>query len=114
MRPPRCFNEGVPMVKRLFPNYQAAEAEYFARTGIFPIMHVIGIRRDLVHAHPWLANSVYTAFIKAKEIAITALENIDALPNTLPWLGLWMEQTRSRLAVALWPSGGEEKQKENK
>ncbi|MFW7341570.1 ABC transporter substrate-binding protein [Pollutimonas sp. H1-120] len=111
MRPPRCFTEGVPMVKRLFPDYQAAEATYFARTGIFPIMHVIGIRRDLVHAHPWLASSVYTAFIKAKEIAVTALENIAALPITFPWLGPWMEQTRSQMGADYWPYGVAENQK---
>lgn len=105
MRPPRCFNEGLPMVERLFPSYQADEAAYFERTGIFPIMHVIGIRQELVEAHPWLANSVYTAFSKAKDIAITALENIAALPVTFPWLGPWMDQTRQQLGADYWPYG---------
>ncbi len=105
MRPPRCFKEGLPAVKRLFPDYQAAEAAYFARTGIFPIMHVIGIRRELIQSQPWLANSVYTAFIKAKEAAVAALENIAALPITFPWLGPWMEATRAQMGADYWPYG---------
>src|SRR4029077_5195440 len=64
---PSCFGRN-PVVQRLFPDYRAAEEEYFRRTGIFPIMHLVGIRRSLVEAHPWLAVNTYVAYLKAKEL----------------------------------------------
>lgn len=105
MRPPRCFNERAPNVSRLFPDYQSIEADYFKRTGIFPIMHVIGLRRSLAQAHPWLASSVYNAFARAKDSAVTALEKIAALPVTFPWMGPWLDETRRCLGTDFWPYG---------
>jgi 4,5-dihydroxyphthalate decarboxylase len=105
MRPPRCFNEGVPQVARLFPDYQAAEAAYFSRTGIFPIMHMVGVRRELASQHPWLANSIYSAFVEAKDLAIARLENIAALPVTFPWMGPWLDKTRALMGHDFWPYG---------
>lgn len=105
MRPPRCFNEGIPNIARLFPDYQSVEADYFQRTGIFPIMHVIGLRRSLAQAHPWLASSLYSAFVRSKESAIAALEKIAALPVTLPWIGPWLDETRRCLGTDFWPYG---------
>jgi 4,5-dihydroxyphthalate decarboxylase len=108
MRPPGCFKRGQPGIARLFPNYQSEEAAYFARTGVFPIMHVVGIRRELVEAHPWIANSVYSAFVAAKNIAVTELENIAALPVTLPWLGPQLDQTKAAMGSDYWPYGVQE------
>jgi 4,5-dihydroxyphthalate decarboxylase len=105
MRPPRCFNEGSPNVSRLFPDYQSIEANYFTRTGIFPIMHVIGLRRSLAQAHPWLASSIYNAFVRAKDSAVAALERIAALPVTFPWMGPWLDETRRCLGADFWPYG---------
>jgi len=75
-----------PDVKRLFENFREVEAAYFRKTRIFPIMHVLGIRRSLIAAHPWLPVSVYKAFIEAKRIAVHEL--LDAGINfvTLPWV----------------------------
>ena len=61
-RPPSCFIAGHPNVRRLFPDYRSAERDYFVRTGLFPIMHAVGIRRDVAQQHPWLPASVYKAF----------------------------------------------------
>lgn len=105
MRPPRCFREGAPQIARLFPDYQAVEADYFARTGVFPIMHMVGVRRELANRNPWLANSVYSAFVKAKDIAIARLENIAALPVTFPWMGPWLDKTRELMGHDFWPYG---------
>jgi 4,5-dihydroxyphthalate decarboxylase len=105
MRPPACFKRGQPEITRLFPNYLSDEAAYFARTKVFPIMHMVGIRRDLVDVHPWLASSVYSAFVAAKDIAVRELENIAALPVTLPWLGPYMEQTKALMGNDYWPYG---------
>jgi 4,5-dihydroxyphthalate decarboxylase len=84
-RAPSCFLRGASNVDRLFPDYPAVEEEYFRRTKIFPIMHLIGIRRTLVERHPWLPVSVLKAFIKAKEICMKEFEQIGHLACSLPW-----------------------------
>jgi 4,5-dihydroxyphthalate decarboxylase len=63
---------GAPNVDRLFPDYPKVEEAYFRKTRIFPIMHTIGIRRSLIEKYPWLATSVYKAFLKAKDLACTS------------------------------------------
>jgi 4,5-dihydroxyphthalate decarboxylase len=65
-RRPSCFVDGHPKVRRLFPDYRAAERDYYRRTGLFPIMHAVGIRRDVLEKNRWLAASVYQAFLRAK------------------------------------------------
>lgn len=111
MRPPKCFLAGDPNVRRLFPDYQAEEERYFQRTGIFPIMHLVGVRRELVQRHPWLANSLFSAFVEAKQIATRELEKIAALPVTLPWLGPMVERTRQVMGADFWPYGVQENRK---
>lgn len=106
-RPPHCFLNGKAGIARLFPDYKQVEQEYFVKTGIFPIMHVLGIRRDLVAQYPWLANSVYDAFIKSKARTIAALEDVAALKATLPWLGPHLEETRAVMGDDFWPYGVE-------
>jgi 4,5-dihydroxyphthalate decarboxylase len=107
-RAPRSFLNGKPNLGRLFPRYRHAEEQYYAKTKIFPIMHVLGIRRDLVDKHPWLANSVYDAFIKAKAAALMNLEDVAALKVTLPWLGAYLEETKALMGSDFWPYGIED------
>src|SRR5499426_165562 len=64
-RVPSCFERGHPKVGWLFPDPTTAASDYYARTGIFPIMHMVGIRRALVDAHPWLPAAVLKAFGQA-------------------------------------------------
>ncbi|MHC0054684.1 ABC transporter substrate-binding protein [Actibacterium sp. D379-3] len=104
-RPPRCFSEGHDKVQRLFPDYRTAEEAYYKKTGIFPIMHVLGIRRDLVEAHPWLANSVYSAFVDAKAATLKAMHDTAALKVTLPWLMAHIEDTEKLFGADFWPYG---------
>ena len=93
---PSCFGHN-PAVRRLFPDYRAAEEAYFERTRVFPIMHVVGIRRSLLEKHPWLAVNTYVAYQKAKEICYRQLETIGHLFTTLPWP---VEEFREVAAVA--------------
>jgi 4,5-dihydroxyphthalate decarboxylase len=107
-RAPSCFLAGAPNVGRLFPNYPEAEAAYFKKTGIFPIMHAIGIRRSLVETHPWLAVSVYKAFVKAKQIAMAELGQIGHLAVSLPWCVADYERARGALGPDYWSYGAQE------
>src|SRR5262244_4273634 len=64
---PLSFRRGAPSVRRLFPNYVEMEKDYFRRTGIYPIMHTVVMRRDVYDANPWAALSLYKALCRAKD-----------------------------------------------
>lgn len=104
-RRPPCFVAGHPRVRRLFPDYRAAEKDYFKRTGIFPIMHAVGIRRELHERHPWLAASVYKAFLQAKRLADAEFEETTALKIGLPWVNAEYDDTRAALGEDFWSYG---------
>ncbi len=107
-RTPSCYQGGTAQVVRLFPDYRAAEQDYFRRTRIFPIMHVVGVRRDLVDKYPWLPASVYKAFREAKALCLRRLDEIGALAITLPWVVAEAEATRALMGADYWPYGIEE------
>src|SRR6185312_2945268 len=87
------FIANDPRVSRLFPDHKAEEMAYFQRTGIFPIMHVLGIRKALAEEHPWLAVNLYKAFSDAKSAAMKRMANPRIVP--LAWYrDAWEEQER--------------------
>ena len=102
---PSCHTRGAPGVGRLFPDYRAAEQDYFARTRLFPPMHVVGIRKSLVEQHPWLPVSVYKAFIEAKALAIEELHQIGHFAATLPWGVAELEATKKLMGCDYWSYG---------
>jgi 4,5-dihydroxyphthalate decarboxylase len=103
---PETFRRGSPNVRRLFTDHAAAEREYFAKTGIFPIMHTIVIRRDVYEKSPWVAQSLVKAFEAAKEITYEDLEEVTALKVTLPWLTAEVERTKAAMGTDdFWPYG---------
>lgn len=104
-RAPSCFLRGAPNVGRLFENYIEAEKDYFRRTRIFPIMHMVGIRRTLVEQHPWLAVSVYKAFLKAKALAVKELDELCHLAVTLPWMVHHHNEAKALMGSDYWPYG---------
>lgn len=104
-RIPRPFIERDPRVRRLFPNVIAAEKAYHAATGIFPIMHVVVIRRDIYESYPWVAQSMYKAFALAKDEAIYHLYDSSALRFMLPWLNQHLEEARELLGDDYWSYG---------
>jgi 4,5-dihydroxyphthalate decarboxylase len=82
-----------PRVARLFPDSKAEEMAYYQRTGIFPIMHVVGIRQSLAEQYPWLAINLFRAFNEAKAIAMERMRNPRIVP--LAWYrAAWEEQER--------------------
>ncbi len=89
---PKLFREGSPRVRRLFPNSREVEREYFRRTGFFPIMHMLVMRRDIYERHPWAAISLLEAFIESKRLGFNRLRDVGALAVTIPWLGSEIEE----------------------
>jgi 4,5-dihydroxyphthalate decarboxylase len=106
-RQPSCFVSRHPEVKRLFPDYRAAERDYYRRTGVFPIMHAVGIRRDVLERHPWLAASVYKAFAQAKRLSDTEFMETTALKIGLPWVTAEFDATRDLMGDDFWSYGVE-------
>ena len=103
-RAPSCFGR-VAEVARLFPDYRAAEEEYFRETRIFPIMHLVGIRRTLVERFPWLPVNVQMAFEEAKRLCLIDNAKIGHLYTTLPWAVDELSRTRALMGDDFWPYG---------
>jgi 4,5-dihydroxyphthalate decarboxylase len=104
-RAPSSFLNGEPHIARLFPNTREAEQAYYKKTGLFPIMHLIGIRKTLVEQYPWLATSVYKAFLEAKALAMIDLCDVNALMVTLPWLEAETKETMQIMGPDFWKYG---------
>jgi 4,5-dihydroxyphthalate decarboxylase len=104
-KPPPCFVDNAPNVGRLFPDYVRDEKAYFKKTGIFPIMHPVGVKTGLLHQHPWLSANLYAAFDKAKAIAMEDLRAVQALKIALPWLADAVGDTVAIMGPDFWPYG---------
>jgi 4,5-dihydroxyphthalate decarboxylase len=111
-RAPSCFLNSAPHVGRLFPDYRAVERAYYQKTGIFPPMHLIGLKKALVERHPWLATSLYKAFLEAKALAMWEVRDINALRVTLPWLEAETLETIALMGEDFWRYGVEENRKD--
>ena len=92
-------------VRRLFPDPPAVEADYFRRTGVFPVMHVLVIRRDVHERYRWLAQELVKACAEAKRIGLAGIGETAALPSALPWSWAEAERTRQVLGEDWWPYG---------
>jgi 4,5-dihydroxyphthalate decarboxylase len=108
-RPPLGFPG--PNVRRLFSNFREVEAEYFQQTGVFPIMHTVVIRRDLLEREPWVARSLYDAFCESKRWATNELQEPVVLTTSLPWQIAEVEATRDIMGDDWWPYGLEPNRK---
>ncbi len=94
---PPSITQGRPHVARLFPNYPEVESAYFQKTRIFPIMHLVGVRRSLVERHPWLAVSVFKAFLAARKAVEDWHQSVFD-----PWVPARHEETRKLLGDNFW------------
>ena len=109
-RPPKAY--GGNGIARLFPNVREAEEAYFRKTRLFPLMHVIGIRRDLAERHPWLSVNVYAAFRQARAAAMESLKRVDTPAVTHPWIAEEVARVKAVMGEDYWPYGIEENRKE--
>ena len=101
---PKDFTAGNPKVRRLFADPRTIERDYYARTGIFPIMHVVAMRNDVIDANPWLPEAVFNAYSQAKQIHYDELR-VKWIFGTMPWFGQEFEETRELMGENFWPYG---------
>jgi 4,5-dihydroxyphthalate decarboxylase len=104
-RPPDCFRHGHPDVVRLFPDFQPMEDEHYQRTGVWPIMHIIAMRRAIVDEHPWVARNLYNAFDESKKRSVERLLDPAVSRYPLPWLPRYAESMRNRFGGDPFPYG---------
>ena len=104
-RAPSLAGKNNPNIGWLFPDPIAAGRDYFKRTGIFPIMHVAGIRRELVERHPWLPAAVFKAFQESKAKCLEALEDTAATKVTLPFVEEQLRAAREFMGRDFWSYG---------
>jgi 4,5-dihydroxyphthalate decarboxylase len=101
---PSCFYAD-DHIRRLFPDYKAVEKEYFSRTRIFPIMHVVVVKRSVLNKNPWVAGSLMKAFEQSLEIANKELMYRSSLKTMLPWLADHVEETIAAIGEDFWKYG---------
>jgi 4,5-dihydroxyphthalate decarboxylase len=101
---PSCFG-AAPHIRHLFPDFLAVEQDYYRRTRIFPIMHVVVLRRELHERHPWLARSLTKAFEWSLRLAYQDLAHRNALKVMLPWLQQHVADTVAALGPDYWDYG---------
>lgn len=94
-----------PDIARLIPNFREVEKDYYRRTHIFPIMHLVVIRRDVYDAHPFIAQSMYDAFCASKKHAFDLMRELGALRYMLPWLTDDVDEIQEVFGGDPWPYG---------
>lgn len=104
-RIPSTFYTRPDAVRRLFPDFKAVEQDYFRRTGLFPIMHVVVIRRDIYAANRWAARALSKAFEAAKALVQEELRVTASLRTMLPWQIAAVEETAALMGGDWWPYG---------
>ncbi len=109
-RPP-ALPKNTPNVGWLFADPVAAAKDYYKRTSVFPIMHLVGVRRSLAEQHPWLPGAVFKAFEQAKAVALAQLSDTSATKVTLPFVEERLMEARALMGEDFWPYGAEANRK---
>ena len=108
---PKAYVQGDKRVVRLFPDFRKVERDYYARTGIFPIMHAVAIRNDVVEQHPWLPRAVFDAYVEAKQQMYVHMDKVGWATNSIPWFAKELEETKTLMGENFWPYGIEPNKK---
>jgi 4,5-dihydroxyphthalate decarboxylase len=106
-RAPESFSAPDGKVVRLFPNYRAEEERFFKQTGIFPIMHVMTIRRAVFEQHPWVAMNLYKMFDEAKRRCFGRLRDFTCARIPLPWAAALVDEIAAAYGPDPFPYGVE-------
>lgn len=110
-RMPACFVQGSPRVRRLFDDCKRVEMDYFARTGLFPIMHLVVVRRAVYERFPWVTQSLYKAFCQAKDLCLGQIYDTNILRTSHLWTVFEYEEVLNLMGEDFWPYGFEENRK---
>ena len=108
---PKAYVQGNPNVVRLFDDFRKTEREYFTRTGIFPIMHAVAVRKDFVDANPQFPKAVFKAYSQAKKMMYGQMRKMGWAMLSLPWVAQEIEETRKLMGENFWPYGIEPNRK---
>ena len=101
-RPPKAFGQGI---ERLMPDYQALEEQYFKDTRIFPIMHMLTVRQEVLAQHPWLAMNLYKAFDQAKNRSVERLSDVTASHAPFAWAAESLQRMKALFGDDPFPYG---------
>jgi 4,5-dihydroxyphthalate decarboxylase len=96
-----------PDVARLFPDFREIERDFYQQTKIFPIMHLVAIRKDVYEAHPWVANSLYKAFVEAKNWSLARMHFSGSTSTMMPWHAAAVDEIDEIFGGDPWPYGVE-------
>ena len=107
-RPPTCFLEGHPDVVRLYPDFMEIEQDYYAKTKVWPIMHIIAVKREVLDAHPWVGRNLYNAFLESKKRSLERLLDPAVSRYPLPWLPTYGRKMRDMFDGDPFPFGIEQ------
>ena len=108
---PRAYIEGHEKIGRLFDDYRSTERDYYARTGIFPIMHAVAIRKTLARRHPWLVEAVFDAYSQSKQQSYRYMEREAWFRDSLPWYAPELAATRALMGENFYSYGVEPNRK---
>src|SRR5882757_3105703 len=102
---PDALRTNPDAVQRLFPDFHVRELDYFRRTRVFPIMHLVAMRRDVYERHPFIATSLYKAMTQAKDIALEKMRDLGALRYMLPGMAVELDEIDRTFGGDPWPYG---------
>lgn len=109
--PPHSFETGDPTVQRLFPDHAKVERAYYGKTGIFPIMHTIALRREVYDRNRWIAGNLLSAFEQAKARSLQRLREYNTARIPIAWLPTYTAEITSLMGEDFWPYGAEPNRK---
>lgn len=107
-RPPTCFLEGHPDVVRLFPDYLEMEEKYYKETKVWPIMHIVAMKKQILDENPWVARNLLNAFQESKRRSLERLLDPAVSRYPLPWLATYARRMKDMFHGDPFPYGIEE------
>jgi 4,5-dihydroxyphthalate decarboxylase len=110
-REPTAFLARDPKIARLWPDYRSIEESYYRDTGVFPIMHVIVIKNEVLSRHPWIAMNLFRAFSDAKTNSLKRLSSIVNSSVAIPWMHQAYDHAKNIVGEDFWPYGIEGNQR---
>lgn len=102
---PRGYIEGHPRISRLFTDTKMVEQAYYRKTGIFPIMHAVAVRKTLLEQYPWLAQAIFNAYSEAKQLAYMKMRKTGWYMDASPWYGQALEETQALMGKNFYSYG---------